>query len=92
MLTVFRDFSLFYLQAFSLGRRFYVATLAALIFVGFILPTVSAQEVVVGEDADGRLTVKAVRYDGNIDLDGVLDEGIYTQIEPADYFIQQLPD
>ena len=92
-LAVFRGFSLFYLRAFSLGRnQFCAVALTAVISVGFILPAANAQEVVVGEDADGRLTVKAVRYDGNINLDGVLDEGIYTQIAPADYFIQQLPD
>jgi hypothetical protein len=51
-----------------------------------------SQEVVVGEDIDGRLTVRAVRYSGEVNLDGNLDEEIYTQVAPADYFIQQLPD
>ena len=51
-----------------------------------------AQEVVVGEDVDGRLTIRAVRYSGEINLDGNLDEEVYTQFAPADYFIQQLPD
>ena len=59
--------------------------LAAAAILGCATSSVSAQEIVVGEDADGRLTVKAVRYDGDVSLDGVLDEDIYTQIAPADF-------
>ena len=52
---------------------------------------VSAQEVVVGRDAEGRLTIRAVRYDGEVNLDGILDEEIYRTVAPVSDFIQQIP-
>jgi len=51
-----------------------------------------AQEVVIGEDVDGRVTVRAVRYDGEINIDGRLDESIYSSVAPMSDFIQNLPD
>ena len=51
-----------------------------------------AEEVVVGRDADGRLTIQATRYTGVVDLDGVLDESIYQSILPITDFVQQIPD
>lgn len=68
-------------------RSLFVITL-----LGCMLSTVNAQEVVVGQDSEGRLTVKAVRYEGDINVDGNLDEDIYTQVAPIDYFIQHIPD
>ena len=61
--------------------------------VAQLLPSagVSAQEVVVGRDAGGRLTIRAVRYDGEVNLDGILDEEIYRSVAPVSDFIQQLP-
>ncbi|MCB1670116.1 MAG: carbohydrate binding family 9 domain-containing protein [Pseudomonadales bacterium] len=50
-----------------------------------------AQEVVVGHDAEGRSTIRAVRLQGNIDLDGNLDEEVYRTIAPVTDFIQQIP-
>ena len=41
---------------------------------------------------DGRISINATRFDGDIDLDGVLDEEIYSQIAPITGFIQQIPD
>jgi hypothetical protein len=45
---------------------------------------------VVGRDADGRVTVRAIRAE--IDVDGRLDEPIYGRVAPITEFIQQLPD
>ena len=50
-----------------------------------------AQEVVVGQDAEGRLTIRAVRYDGEVNLDGNLDEEVYRTLTPVSNFIQQIP-
>ena len=50
-----------------------------------------AQETVVGEDADGRKSIRAVRYDGPINIDGNLDESIYQTVAPIGDFIQHLP-
>ena len=51
-----------------------------------------AQEVVIGEDIDGRVTVRAVRYNGAINIDGRLDESIYSTVAPMSDFIQNIPD
>ena len=40
----------------------------------------------------GDVTVRAVRLDGGLDLDGVLAEAIYTQVEPVSGFIQIEPE
>lgn len=50
-----------------------------------------AQDVIIGEDATGRVTVTATRFDGEVRIDGNLDEAIYTQLAPIDYFIQHIP-
>jgi hypothetical protein len=51
-----------------------------------------AQEVVVGRDAEGRLSVRATRYDGAVNIDGNLDEAVYRELTPISDFIQQIPD
>ena len=51
-----------------------------------------AQEVVVGRDAEGRLSVRATRYDGEVNIDGNLDEAVYRELTPIYDFIQQIPD
>ena len=51
-----------------------------------------AQEVVVGRDAEGRLSVRATRYDGEVNIDGNLDEAVYRELTPISDFIQQIPD
>ncbi|MDP6537444.1 MAG: DUF5916 domain-containing protein, partial [Gammaproteobacteria bacterium] len=56
------------------------------------LGAANAQEVVIGRDAEGRLTVQATRFDGNITMDGNLDETVYTQLTPITDFVQQIPD
>ncbi len=50
-----------------------------------------AQQSVIDRDADGRVSVSATRYDGDVRIDGVLDEAIYQQIAPLTNFIQQIP-
>ena len=49
------------------------------------------EEVVRRED-EGRLTIQATRYTGEVNIDGVLDESIYQSIAPITDFIQQIPD
>ena len=58
----------------------------------FAITTLQAQEVVVGQDAEGRYTIRAVRYDGDVNVDGNLDEDVYRTIAPVTSFIQQIPD
>ena len=43
-------------------------------------------------DAAGRATVRAVRVDESMRIDGSLDEGVYATVIPVGAFIQQLPD
>ena len=50
-----------------------------------------AQEVVIGENTEGRVTVRAVRFDGPINVDGELDESIYESVAPISDFIQHIP-
>lgn len=65
----------------------YCVTLLAL-----SIATVQAQTVVIGRDEGGRITVNATRFDGDVRIDGKLDEAIYRQLAPLDTFIQQIPD
>jgi len=51
-----------------------------------------AQEVVFGQDAEGRFSIRAVHYDGDVSLDGILDEEIYQTVAPISNFIQQIPN
>ena len=46
----------------------------------------------ITRDASGRATVRAIRLDAPLRLDGVLDEPIYARVEPFGDFIQQAPD
>jgi hypothetical protein len=43
-------------------------------------------------DAEGRPTVRAIRVDVPIDLDGVLDEDVYRANDPFGGFVQAIPD
>ena len=65
----------------------------ALLPLWFLVSTPSfSQSPVVGMDADGKVTVTATRFDGDVRIDGNLDEAIYTQIAPITNFIQQIPN
>ena len=50
-----------------------------------------AQEVVISRDAEGRLSVQATRYDGDVTIDGNLDEAVYRELTPITDFVQQIP-
>ena len=50
-----------------------------------------AQEVVVGEDLDGRKSIRATRFSEDVRIDGILDESIYDSVEPIGDFVQHLP-
>ena len=57
----------------------------------------SAQEeaepiTTASRDAGGEITIRAVRLDEPLELDGALSEAIYGSIAPASGFIQQDPD
>lgn len=52
----------------------------------------AAQEIVIGTNADGRVSIRAVRVDEPIDIDGDLDEAVYRTIAPISDFVQQIPD
>ena len=47
---------------------------------------------VVSRDAEGRVTLRAIRLDGPLTLDGRLDDEIYQRVPPVSDFIQQVPD
>ena len=55
-------------------------------------PPAPVPPAVVSRDEQGRVTVRAVRYDEGIDLDGVLDEPIYAAAPPITGFVQLMPD
>ena len=46
----------------------------------------------IARDAAGRATVRAIRLDAPLRVDGTLDEGVYETVPPAGGFVQQLPD
>ncbi len=79
---------------FSRSKSPSLVALQSLICLVAALGSIStlAQETVVGEDSEGRLTIRAVRFDGEINLDGNLDESIYRSVEPVRNFIQHIPD
>ncbi len=55
-------------------------------------PPAPVAPATITRDANGRATVRAVRLDDPLNLDGVLDEPIYESVEPFGEFIQQAPD
>ena len=47
---------------------------------------------VVSRDAAGRMTLRAIRLDAPLQLDGLLDERVYHESAPITDFVQQEPD
>ena len=47
---------------------------------------------VINRDAEGRATLRAIRLDAPLQLDGQLDERVYFTVPPVTDFIQQEPD
>ena len=46
----------------------------------------------INRDASGRATLRAVRLEEPLRVDGVLDEGVYETTPPLDGFVQQVPN
>src|SRR5436190_406032 len=51
----------------------------------------SAGPAIVARTAPDKVTVRAVRVDAPLRIDGRLDEGVYTTVDPISGFIQQEP-
>ena len=45
----------------------------------------------MGEDLDGRKSIRATRFNEDVRIDGILDESIYDSVEPIGDFVQHLP-
>ena len=55
-------------------------------------PPPPAPPAIIARDAAGRATLRAVRLEQPLDVDGTLDERIYRDVPPATDFIQVLPN
>ena len=55
-------------------------------------PGAPAPPAVMNRDEEGRVTVRAVRLDERIELDGVLDEAVYRTVPAITGFVQLMPD
>jgi TolB-like protein len=55
-------------------------------------PPAPVAPATMNRDANGRATVRAVRLDVPLQLDGTLDEAVYATVQPMGDFIQQQPD
>jgi len=55
------------------------------------VPPAPIWPAVISRDDAGNATVRAVRLDGPIEVDGRLDEPVYAEVPPLDDFIQTLP-
>ena len=55
-------------------------------------PPPPIQPEVITRDEAGRATIRAVKLTQCLQLDGQLDEPVYTQVRPISGFIQQVPD
>ena len=55
-------------------------------------PPAPVPPATITRDASGGATVRAIRLDEPLQVDGVLDEPIYARVEPFGGFIQQSPD
>jgi hypothetical protein len=55
------------------------------------VPAAPAWPAVISRDDAGNATVRAVRLDGPLDVDGRLDEPVYAEVPPLNDFIQTLP-
>ena len=58
---------------------------------GVAVPGAPVPPATVARDSAGRVTVRAVRTDVPIVVDGLLDEAIYATTQPIDGFVQQEP-
>ena len=51
----------------------------------------AGQDQIIRRDPSGRVTVRAVRVEAPLNIDGALDEPLYTRVQPISDFIQQEP-
>ena len=58
---------------------------------GTIQPPPPIAPAVVARDGDGRVTVRATRLSGPLEVDGQLDEAIYQEVGAISDFVQQDP-
>ena len=54
-------------------------------------PPAPVPPAVFTRDADGRVTMRAFRLTGELELDGALREAVYERVPPVSGFVQQLP-
>ena len=74
------------------GRPF-AATAGLFVDAGLIDgPPAPVPPAVMTRDQEGRTTVRAIRLDEGLRLDGVLDEQVYETVPAITDFIQQVPD
>ncbi|MCY4119685.1 MAG: hypothetical protein OXG72_02045, partial [Acidobacteria bacterium] len=55
-------------------------------------PPAPVPPATITRDSSGGATVRAIRLDAPLQVDGVLDEPVYGTVEPFGGFIQQSPD
>jgi Domain of unknown function (DUF5916)/Carbohydrate family 9 binding domain-like len=90
------------LQVVGVRHRTYGWLVAVFVMVTSTAPIAAATQdrssgtpvppQVMARDADGRVTVRAIRIETPLRVDGVLDEQIYRTLTPITGFIQQDPD
>ena len=61
-------------------------------FTGIHGPPPPVAPEVVARDASGRVTMRAIRLDAPLELDGQLDERVYENVDPVTGLIQQEPE
>ena len=61
-------------------------------FTGLHGPPPPVAPEVVTRDASGRVTMRAIRLDAPLELDGQLDERVYVDVDPVTGLIQQEPE
>ena len=54
-------------------------------------PPVPVPPAVIARDASGRATIRAVRIEAPLRIDGVLDDALYGEVSPISDFIQVEP-
>lgn len=70
---------------------FVAATVFGSVAVAGDQASTAAQTPIVSRDAAGRVTLRAVRIDRAVHVDGQLDEPVYRQVSPAGNFVQFEP-
>jgi len=85
-------FAVLLLVAVALGVRPLDAAQEAAREAGLDGPPAPVPPEVITRDQAGRVTVRAVRVDEPLSIDGVLDEAFYARVRPMGDFIQMEPD